>query len=930
MARKNNKQPLSVMFNDISSLADFSRINGEKDLDKLRTALDHAKTSGSSDDLLRAYFDNIAVNLENGSIDEAGRLIAEASNSIESNIDLLYLELIYHLKLKNYNDALTAGRQYFELWEKCDPAESSRIFRSYDLFDDALWQASEAARRTANFTESRGYQKKSVERNPNNPFRRIIYASNLGRDGHVEEAIAVLDEGIKRFPREGAFENTKALIYGDAEMFDKAEQIINGILAKDPANIDAITNFGVILEKKGDYNRAEGLYKKALKIDPGHEIARSNLESLKKLIDDKPQKISLCMILKDEEHFLPGCLKTIEGLVDEIIVVDTGSTDRTKEIAAEYGAKIYDHPWQNDFSLHRNQSIDYATGDWILILDADEELDRSEHDMIRSAVKRKDIDAVSFVVYNKIQGGRTGFLNSHRLFRNKKEYRYSGIVHNQLMMDGITMSTQLKVFHHGYGLSEEKMNAKGKRSEALLLKQLEENPDNAFAHFNLAQIYRGLAEPEKSLKHALRVIDILSPENLDRRHVYVMALDQIGCAYVGINDCESAKKYFYKALELKDDYLDPLFNLGYVYSKENNYDKADELFHRYLEVKNRFSEHREWLGLILNNLNSEFAVYYGLGLSRYFRNDIDAALGYFLKVIDEVGDFEFTHHLIARCYRHKQDFSRVIEHAHQAISHGHEDAEIYILMGEAFLNTGEHKQASSSFEKALSFDSASGSSMLGLAGAASLRGDYKNAIEIIEKALEMSPNSPQVLAARGDLLYHASDFKSAADNYKNQIEANPNDPSPWNNLGNCLIKQQNYASAEYCYRRSLTLSSGFPLGNRNLAVCLLRQGKLEESAEYFELYIENNPSEYSLRMTLADIYYKLREYWKAITHIEHYLRANPDHLDAIIRMSDCYFNLNKLESAALGYKMVLKMDPDNSVANERLSRLNDYGQSVVT
>src|SRR5574343_299448 len=85
-------------------------------------------------------------------------------------------------------------------------------------------------------------------------------------------------------------------------------------------------------------------------------------------------KLSACLMVKNEEENLPRCLNSIKDVVDEIIIVDTGSTDSTIEIAKEYTDKIYIHPWENNFSKHRNQSISYATGDWILIIDADEEL----------------------------------------------------------------------------------------------------------------------------------------------------------------------------------------------------------------------------------------------------------------------------------------------------------------------------------------------------------------------------------------------------------------------------------------------------------------------------------------------------------------------------------------------------------------------------
>ena len=85
-------------------------------------------------------------------------------------------------------------------------------------------------------------------------------------------------------------------------------------------------------------------------------------------------EVSLCMIVKNEENYLPNCLNSIKDIVDEIIVVDTGSTDKTVDIAKSFGAKVYYFPWRNNFSEARNESLKYATKDWILILDADDEL----------------------------------------------------------------------------------------------------------------------------------------------------------------------------------------------------------------------------------------------------------------------------------------------------------------------------------------------------------------------------------------------------------------------------------------------------------------------------------------------------------------------------------------------------------------------------
>jgi len=93
--------------------------------------------------------------------------------------------------------------------------------------------------------------------------------------------------------------------------------------------------------------------------------------------------LSLSMIVKNEEPFLAHCLDSVRGLVDEMVILDTGSTDGTLEIARAAGARVFQSPWRDDFSAARNASLEKATGDWILILDADEELPASEHAPLR-------------------------------------------------------------------------------------------------------------------------------------------------------------------------------------------------------------------------------------------------------------------------------------------------------------------------------------------------------------------------------------------------------------------------------------------------------------------------------------------------------------------------------------------------------------------
>src|SRR5262245_717359 len=94
-------------------------------------------------------------------------------------------------------------------------------------------------------------------------------------------------------------------------------------------------------------------------------------------------RVSLTMIVKNEEANLPDCLTSVADLVDEIVIVDTGSTDRTKEVAARFGARVFNFPWIDDFSAARNETLRHATGEWIFWLDADDRVDEPNRQKLR-------------------------------------------------------------------------------------------------------------------------------------------------------------------------------------------------------------------------------------------------------------------------------------------------------------------------------------------------------------------------------------------------------------------------------------------------------------------------------------------------------------------------------------------------------------------
>ncbi len=146
-------------------------------------------------------------------------------------------------------------------------------------------------------------------------------------------------------------------------------------------------------------------------------------------------KLSLCMIVKDEETLLPHCLNSVQNVADEVIIVDTGSIDKTLDVARESGARVYSFEWFNDFAAARNESLKYAQGEWILVLDADEVLVPEIIPSLNQAIRESDVLAVT-LLRQEVGTNRPNSLIS-RLFRNRPDISFSRPYH-ELIDDSVT------------------------------------------------------------------------------------------------------------------------------------------------------------------------------------------------------------------------------------------------------------------------------------------------------------------------------------------------------------------------------------------------------------------------------------------------------------------------------------------------------------
>lgn len=335
------------------------------------------------------------------------------------------------------------------------------------------------------------------------------------------------------------------------------------------------------------------------------------------------------MIVKDEEELLGNCLMSIKDVVSEIIIVDTGSTDNTTSIAESFGASLIHHPWQNDFSAARNAGLVHATGDWILFLDADEELNPDSVDEIKRLSEYKDADGFFLKVYNHFgQKGKEASINpAIRMFKNREEYRFSGAIHEQIAEDiqknkpeARFVMTDVIIDHYGY---QEEIRAKKNKIErniTLLKKELEKNPDNPFHLYNIGIEYMQLNDYDKALQSFRMSRKRVGPKVNYAHLLYKCESRALGA----LHRLEEAITICNEGIKLYPDYTDLHHYKGTYLITLGDSAGAEKCFQRAIQLQPATKYHTE------SGIGS-FATYYLLALVYESQGKDDYAIDHYFK-----------------------------------------------------------------------------------------------------------------------------------------------------------------------------------------------------------------------------------------------------------------------------------------------------------
>lgn len=372
------------------------------------------------------------------------------------------------------------------------------------------------------------------------------------------------------------------------------------------------------------------------------------------------------MIAKNEEACIAECLNSIKDLAKEMVVVDTGSTDRTVEIARQCGARIYHFPWNGSFADARNESLRHATGDWILSLDADEAIALQDHNKIQELVQRDDIEGYMLLQRNYTNDATrlrwepcdasyqesksfNGFVPCPicRLFRNKPEYQYKYKIHEMvneaiILHGGVIGLTGIPIHHYKAFKTKEETMQKAGRYLHLLEQQIRDSPHDPKTYYEYGQLLLNLKRPKDALAALLKVAELEKfAGNAYSKIGFLGYL--LAKAYSQLGRADEAKSWLEKGIAAQPNNKDCYLLLATILASEK-------------KIKDAFAV----LQRALNNNVEDNAIYNTLGVLFMNTGKIEEAIACFYHgrkiniginpVIEKINNNLFSCHLLQKRY----------------------------------------------------------------------------------------------------------------------------------------------------------------------------------------------------------------------------------------------------------------------------------------
>lgn len=574
----------------------------------------------------------------------------------------------------------------------------------------------------------------------------------------------------------------------------------------------ALRAAGIYLHNKGDLEKARPYLERVLVEMPGEDTAQRLLKELPEFITagNREPTISCCMIVKNEEAFLEQCLTSVKDYVDEIVIVDTGSRDGTVEIAERYTDKLYFHPWEGDFSKARNQASSYASGDWIFIIDGDEELVQGSGERLREAVRSAG-EADAFLVntistYSK--GARRARHNSERLFRNNGVIRYEGIVHNRVVGARAIKASQIEVMHYGYDVDEKKANEKFLRTTGLLKRQVAEQPDNPMPHHYLGVSYLSRGMNQEAVEESVLAVE-LAEKNNDEHPLYIWARHNAAMAFFRLGDFDKAREYSLNALGKYPDHLDSCYTLAMVAGERAEWKDALTYGEKHLKLLDIFEKSPEKAGLIINGtMNEAPSVHLLIGHAKHAFGGISEMEEEYQTAAD-LSEDKWLAWWNAGCFHldRSGDLALAEKYLDAALKEAPDKQEIWYMLAKLHNKKSAVKEEKQCLEKLREMGSKDPVVLDRLVKLYLESGQREAATKILGHLIELDPSNYKALYSLGRLHQDQAEFEEAVSLFQRALESFQEAPEPWLRLGEISLELGRLSEARDFFTRVLSLGA---------------------------------------------------------------------------------------------------------------------------
>ena len=303
-------------------------------------------------------------------------------------------------------------------------------------------------------------------------------------------------------------------------------------------------------------------------------------------------KISLCLIVKNEANNILDCLLSYAPVVSEMIVVDTGSTDHTKELVAKCGAKLFDAPWENDFSKARNISIEKASGDMILWTDADDYLSEENAILLHKLSEHGSVDtAYSFIVMNSPDGINGTRFSQVRMFPRREDLRFKFRVHEQIvpaLIEGKVplIQTGITVTHAGY-VKPEEVKKKQERNIPLILMEMESRPNDPVLNYQHAGALRDTGNYDDAIETYRKAMELAEKQGSAPHIEICVPLDLAMLYYHNLMNRVEAERWARIALKKEPGNMKAKYVIANICYDTDRTEEAVDNFEAIIKMQDR-------------------------------------------------------------------------------------------------------------------------------------------------------------------------------------------------------------------------------------------------------------------------------------------------------------------------------------------------------